>query len=269
MKQGAVLLTTLVVLAMAASAPAGVVTFTDTTPDHWPGYVDTIHPKNNTRDSVFTPDLKGGSLTLDAGRLTGIGIEYWSQRSNGGVLQTPGDVFISTAANNKFDYVLRSPWVGAGNQFGNVLADKLTWEVWKLDSAVDISNSASFETSDNAFVRNGKAHWSERGFNYRSGQPWALASGVAHEVVGSVAFSGFDNSTGSGTAIMSWTGLDIVVGDGVPQIGFTTNCGNDVILTPGGSPPDNNVVPEPAAAAIWLGLGALGLVLAHRRRKAR
>ena len=97
------------VAALAGEARATSVSFGDTT-KYWQGYANGT--ADDTRDTIGTPDLLGGTATFDdtTGRLTGVRIDYtgyFSLVASGNARVIPGDLFLDAGSDGHWDFVVK------------------------------------------------------------------------------------------------------------------------------------------------------------------
>lgn len=229
----------------AVDARAITVSFGDST-RYWDGYANgTI---DDTRDTIGTPDLRGGTATFDdiSHRLTSISIDYTGHFSlvasgNGRVI--PGDLFLDLGGDGSWDYVMK---LVDGAQ--TPVASYASLSILQV-GGVDTSPSYLMSGSDNT------GHW--RGYGIRDRHPYAWKGGGDEIGIGSM--SGYSATADGGTLSFD-LGLGIVVRDSV-RISFAPSCANDVIVGDVTAP-----VPEPTAALVFgIGLAAV----THASRKPR
>jgi hypothetical protein len=192
---------------------------------YWPGYAN--GSGDDARDTIGTPDLRGGVANLAGGVLTSVSIDYvgpFSIVASGRGSVIPGDLFIDAGADGDWDFIVK---LVSGPQ--TRITETSALQI--LDVRGE-SEAYLWSGSDNT------GHF--RGFNVRDQHPYAWAGGGA--VVGTASLTApslLDN------------GLQTLV------IAFGPSCANDVLFERISAP-----VPEPGAALVF----AAGLALVARRR---
>ena len=228
--------------AVAGQARATTVSFGDVA-RYWPGYANLT--VDDSRDTIGTPDLLGGTATFDnsTGLLTGISVSYtgtFSPVAMGNARVIPGDLFLDAGSDGHWDYVMK---LVAGPQ--TPVASYASLSI--LDVSAIASPSYLFSGSDNT------GYWS--GYGIRDRHPYAWNGGGTQ--IGTGSLTGFNQLASGGT-------LGFGLGNGLAingdfTIGFAPSCANDVLLATVSAP-----VPEPTAALIF----GIGLVVVRRGQRA-
>ena len=234
---------------LVGSANASTVNFGDST-IYWPGQGNGTQQDNE--DVIGIPNILGGSYTITGSVLQSITFKYTSNITENWSYLVPGDLFIDTNADGKWDYV-------AANMDGTSPG---TWDLYGI--SVDVGSKTDYIISNQTGegVLRGGSGWPS-GLTVRNNHPVALDSNLLVNKVGSVDFSGWENLTHAGQILESTFtfndgGLD-VSSDWI--FGWTVNCGNDVIYEHGTSE-------APIPGAVWLlGSGLLGLIGVRRRSR--
>ncbi len=226
----------------AGQARATTVSFGDSV-RYWSHYGNgTV---DDTRDTIGTPDLLGGTATFSdsTGLLTNISIDYtghFSPVASGNARVIPGDLFLDVGGDGHWDYVMKLV-AGAQTPVANYASLSI------LDVSASASPSYLFTGSDNT------GYWA--GYGIRDRHPYAWNGGGTQIGTGSLA--GFDQLASGGTLGFGLgNGLSI---NGNVTIGFAPSCANDVLFANVSAP-----VPEPSAALIF----GIGLVAVTRGRRA-
>jgi hypothetical protein len=229
-------------LAFAADeARATTVSFGDDA-RYWSGYANGT--ADDSRDTIGTPDLRGGTATFDAmGRLTNVSITYTGRFSlvasgNGRVI--PGDLFLDLGGDGSWDYVMK---LVGGSQ--TPVASYASLSILDVSG---VSPSYLMSGSDNT------GYW--RGYGIRDRHPYAWNGGGLE--VGTGSMSGF-NGTANGGTLSFDLGAGVIVRDSV-RISFAPSCANDVLVADVAAP-----VPEPTAALVF-GVGLAAVTRASRKR---
>lgn len=225
----------------AGDARATTVSFGDGV-RYWDGYANgTI---DDSRDTIGTPDLRGGTATFDAnGRLTNVSISYtgaFSLVASGNGRVIPGDLFLDLGGDGSWDYVMK---LVGGSQ--TPVASYASLSILHVGGP-DMSPSYLMSGSDNA------GHW--RGYGIRDRHPYAWNGGG--EEIGTGSLSGYSATANGGTLSFD-LGRGIVVRDSV-RISFAPSCANDVLVADVAAP-----VPEPTAALVF-GVGLAAVTRAAR-----
>lgn len=253
--KSSVMMTALLSL-FAIQVHASTITFGDTS-IRWPGWGGGVSPRNhsltdNSRDTIGSPYINGGSLSVTGSTLDAVSINYGMYETYRSV--TPGDLFIDVGANNDWDYVIDTSTrniysfaPGAfllGSTTGYLYSgDWDNWAgsgpnspgVWKkpLDSNPDIRD-------DHPVLYN--------------------VGGVSGTLLGQATITPLRFYSGKGTNLTftySDLGLDLAGRDLI--IGWTIDCANDVLY-------QKVTTPAPVPATLLL-LGSGLLALAGFRRK--
>ncbi len=226
---------------VASQARATTVTFGDTH-RYWSGYANgTV---DDTRDTIGTPDLLGGTATFSdtTGLLTGISVSYtgrFSPVALGNARVIPGDLFLDVGSDGHWDYVMKlvaAPQTPVANYASLSI----------LDVSAITSPSYVFSGSDNS------GYWA--GYGIRDRHPYAWNGGGTQIGTGSLA--GF-NQLASGGTLGFGLGNGLAI-NGSLTIGFAPSCANDVLLANVSAP-----VPEPTAALIF-GIGLVAITRGQR-----
>ncbi len=235
------------VAVFASQAHATSVSFGDGT-KYWQGYANgTV---DDTRDTIGTPDLRGGTATFDdaTGNLTGVSIDYtgtFSPVASGNARVIPGDLFLDVGSDGHWDYVVK---LVSGSQ--TPVANYASLSI--LDVSAIASPTYLMSGSDNT------GYWA--GYGIRDRHPYAWNGGGTAAGTGSL--SGFNQLASGGT-------LDFDLGIGLPMgakltLAFAPSCANDVLIE-AVSPP----VPEPTGALVF-GVGLAAVTRGQRAlRRAR
>ena len=227
---------------VAAHAQATTVSFGDTV-RYWPGRGNGT--ADDTRDTIGTPDLLGGTATFSdsTGLLTGLAINYtgrFSPVASGNARVIPGDVFLDVGGDGHWDYVMK---LVSGTQTPVANYASL--------SILDVSGVATptylMSGTDNT------GYWA--GYGIRDRHPYAWNGGGSQ--IGTGSLSGFNQLASGGTLDFGF-GHGVGVGSNV-TIGFAPSCANDVLLANVSAP-----VPEPSAALIF----GIGLATVTRGQRA-
>lgn len=229
----------------AVDARAITVSFGDSV-RYWDGYANGT--SDDTRDTIGTPDLRGGTATFDdiSRRLTSISITYtgrFSLVSSGNGRVIPGDLFLDLGGDGAWDYVMK---LVDGAQTPAASYDSLS--ILHV-GGVDQSPAYLMTGSDNT------GHW--RGYGIRDRHPYAWNGGG--EEIGIGSLSGYDGLANGGTLTFD-LGAGIVVNDSV-RISFSPSCANDVLVGDVAAP-----VPEPTAALVF-GVGLAAVTRAARKQR--
>lgn len=228
-------------LALAAGdARATTVSFGDDA-RYWTGYANGTG--DDSRDTIGTPDLRGGTATFDAnGRLTNVSITYtgyFSLVASGNGRVIPGDLFLDLGGDGSWDYVMK---LVGGSQ--TPVASYASLSILDVGG---IAPSYLMSGSDNT------GYW--RGYGIRDRHPYAWNGGGTQ--IGTGSMSGF-NGTANGGTLSFDLGTGIVVRDSV-RISFAPSCANDVLVADVTAP-----VPEPTAALVF-GVGLAAVTRASRK----
>jgi len=184
-------------LVLAGPVMATVISFQDTA-TVWPGYGGhTVYGgsvSENTRDTIGTPDITGGTLDWVDGKLISVTFNYKGYGDAGWSLLKAGDLFIDKGGDGSWDWAIRGITVCA-------LTASPTYWVTSNDDDTGV--------------------WS--GYDIRNNHPWALR--LSTDLA---TYSGTEGLPDSG--VFEFTGFSPVdVGYDSFIIGWTVNCANDVV----------------------------------------
>lgn len=226
----------LAVAVLAGQARASSVSFGDAA-KYWQGYSNgTV---DDTRDTIGTPDLLGGTASFDdaTGYLTGVSIDYtghFSLVASGNARVIPGDLFLDAGSDGHWDYVVK---LVAGSQ--TPVANYASLSI--LDVSAIASPSYLMSGSDNS------GYWA--GYGIRDRHPYAWDGGGTP--VGSGSLTGF-NPLASGGTLAFGLGIGLPINTNL-TIAFAPSCANDVLRETVSAP-----VPEPTGALVFgIGLAAV------------
>jgi len=217
-------------------------------PPYWTGWAST-DARDNSKDTLGTPDIFGGSVIVDGSQLTSVSIQYHNfyEYTN----MQSGDLFINLikfSGDDYWDYVVDTDAEGKNiYPFGDTQ--------FALGS-YNPDNPYYYELSDST--------WGS-GSGIRNNHPVLYKGGLSTTLEGtaSITPTSFDYSVGDKTFTYSELDLPLTALNGEYSfiIGWTVSCANDVIY-------EKINTPVPAPTTILLvGSGLLGLVAFVRKRR--
>lgn len=241
----------LLFLAFMAQAPlamADTVSFTDTT-KYWDGFANRTRGWNsqNGKDVIGTPNLTGGTFTIEGNALTAIALNYASTSRD----VIPGDWFFDLNSDGEWDYVLHHT---------STTTQQWNWWSWCCETTTTWGDYALYAVSLDyddwgSYI---KSFWPD-GYEGRFDHP-ALANVEDGDLLEYADFSGWNYRWGD-TAV--WDGFSLDLSDYLGQeitYGFAMTCANDVLLGT-----FTVSTPEPGTLVL-LGLGLMVLALLGRKR---
>jgi len=237
------------------------VDFGDTS-THWEGWGGGVCTWNSgvsddSRDTIGTPDLTGGNIVFDEGKLKSVSIDYSNSADYGEI--TPGDLFIDMGADNYWDYVIDTS-TATIYSFGPTDFDLSDGSGYILSGDIDNYNDG-YNDPNTTVTWNPpyNATWDIRDdhpVQYNTNSNLGSSTGEA----AFISPSAFVYTVGSHT--FSYENLDLALWGGNIAIGWTIDCANDVLYESVPAP-----VPEPATMLLF-GIGLLGFGTAMRKKKA-
>ncbi len=248
MKRSFMILSLIIMSVFIASvnANADIVSFGDTS-KYWLGWGN--GSRDDSKDVIGMPNFTGGHADITSGLLTSLTFNRAAGTSSYWGVISPGDLFIDTNADQRWDYVVDlSAWGTSGPNNSDPLAGN--YNIYSLNLALNDASGYILSGADNT------GDWS--GSYIRDGHPVAaIVDGL--NVSGSAEFSGW----GDGSTTEYYFNFDSLNlgGSGNFTIGWQPNCANDVVYET-----VRYHTPEPATMSL-LGLGLAGL-LGFRKRRA-
>jgi hypothetical protein len=240
----------------------------------------------NSMDALGTPDfanptdmvLNQFSWNNTTGKYLSMTFNYVNDDGSTDVpALVPGDLFLDSNVDGKWDYAVIGGSVAAGNR--NIY--QLLGDSWNY---MNNANKANYVLAQDTRARDGKTWETEGeydlGWYIRKDQPVGVAASVLADgskavLVGTAYFSGWMDNTADGTSTFTFgdglNGLFEINSSQLPVVGFTVNCANDVVFEQVGDADGSGIkrlIPEPASLTIWglAGLGVAGVAAARRRR---
>lgn len=229
---------------MAPQVFGEIITFGDQN-KYWPGWQSQFggpwadfDNRLNSRDVIGTPDILGGTATINNGSLTNLTFNVKSMQASIWLQLKPADLFIDTNDDGTWDYVVNM--ILANNAAGD-------YGLYPISQAL---NGSGYDKSVGFF-------WDQM----RYGHPIGVTVTEAQAHTHNVTFGGWvDPGVGNTTAVTFGFTQGIPLVGSEFAIGWAVNCANDVIYEE-----LNHQVPEPAALLL-LGCGLIGLAGIGRKK---
>lgn len=218
-----------VMVFLITPAGATVISYTDSS-NYAPTWANGT--ADDDTDVIGTPQILGGSISIDDGILKSISFDYKSYSSAYG----EGDLFIDIGHDDTWDYVADA-------------STGMLYHITSMFSAINGVNDDYYLTSDYYASINS---WG----SYREGHAVAMneeAQGLTYDVVGEFSLAGFDADK-STDVVFAGLGIDLG-GKGFTFL-FAPTCANDVVY---------KQVPEPGTT-LFLCASLLGLSVMRRYR---
>jgi hypothetical protein len=235
---------------------------------------------NGQQDHYGIPNFEANNLGMGVravgGTLVDINVQYDLDNGTLKYELLPGDLFLDTDTDYRWDYVVNSPFLDGRNYTGTVGKPSL-WDVYAVDIPyLDSTQKSLYRlAAQTTLTRDGDSYQADWA-SVRVGQPYALATDQYRTAIGTAWFTGWLD--GSSDNVITWKfDSDVYLDKGIRNpgiipgkhnyVGFTVNCSNDEIWADVPRP-TGVVIPEPASLLIWSvagGLAAAGAAIRRRR----